>query len=132
MAWPGSGAQGDPSRVDVSYGVTTPDEARAAVRDYVQMKPEFIKIWVDDRGGRKPTLTPPLWLAWLVTWCTEKLAKLRGATEAPLFNFTRLKFMGYNLDFSIDKARRELGYRPRTTFDEGMADTMAWYHKHYG
>ena len=37
MAWPGSGAQGDPSRVDVSYPVSTPEEARAAVRDYVLM-----------------------------------------------------------------------------------------------
>jgi imidazolonepropionase-like amidohydrolase len=61
MAWPGSGAQGDPSRVDVAYPVTTPDEARAAVRDYVRIKPEFIKIWVDDRTGRIPTLTPPLY-----------------------------------------------------------------------
>jgi imidazolonepropionase-like amidohydrolase len=61
MAWPGSGAQGDPSRVDVAYPVTTPDEARAAVRDYVRMKPLFIKIWVDDRSGRIPTLTPPLY-----------------------------------------------------------------------
>ena len=31
-----------------------------------------------------------------------------------------LKFLGYNLDFSIDKAKRELGYHPRTSFDEGM------------
>ncbi len=61
MAWPGSGAQGDPSRVDVSYPVSTPDEARAAVRDYVMMKPEFIKIWVDDRDGKKKTLTPELY-----------------------------------------------------------------------
>src|SRR5262252_3296829 len=60
MAWPGSGAQGDPSRVDVAYPVTTVEEARAAVRDYVKMKPEFIKIWVDDRNGTKKTLTPPL------------------------------------------------------------------------
>jgi imidazolonepropionase-like amidohydrolase len=61
MAWPGSGAQGDPSRVDVAYPVSTPEEARAAVRDYAQIKPEFIKIWVDDRAGRIPTLTPPLY-----------------------------------------------------------------------
>jgi len=61
MAWPGSGAQGDPSRVDVSYPVTTPEEARAAVRDYVLMRPAFIKIWVDDRGGTKQTLTPVLY-----------------------------------------------------------------------
>ena len=61
IAWPGSGPQGDPSRVDVPYAVSTPDEARKAVDDYVKMKPEFIKIWVDDREGTKKTLTPPLY-----------------------------------------------------------------------
>jgi imidazolonepropionase-like amidohydrolase len=49
--------------VDVSYPITTADEARAAVRDYAAMKPAFIKIWVDDRGGTKKTLTPPLYRA---------------------------------------------------------------------
>ncbi len=63
MAYPGAGAQGHASRADVMYGVSTPDEARAAVRDYVRIKPEFIKIWVDDRNGRKTTLTPPLYRA---------------------------------------------------------------------
>ena len=63
IAWPGSGAQGDPSRMDVNYPVSTVDEARAAVRDYVAMKPLFIKIWVDDRGGTKKTLTPALYRA---------------------------------------------------------------------
>ena len=61
MAWPGSGAQGHPSRADVMYPVTTPAQARAAVDDYVLMKPEFIKIWVDDRAGTKKTLTPELY-----------------------------------------------------------------------
>jgi imidazolonepropionase-like amidohydrolase len=63
MAWPGSGANGHPSRMDVPYPVTTVEEARAAVRDNIRMKPEFIKIWVDDRGGRTQKLTPPLYLA---------------------------------------------------------------------
>src|SRR5262245_23357653 len=44
MAWPGSGAQGHPSRMDVSYWVSTEAEARAAVQDYVLFKPAFIKI----------------------------------------------------------------------------------------
>ena len=62
MAWPGSGAQGHPSRADVPYPVTTPAEARAAVRDNALMKPAFIKIWVDDRGGQSKKLTPDLYL----------------------------------------------------------------------
>jgi imidazolonepropionase-like amidohydrolase len=63
MAWPGSGAQGHPSRVDIAYPVATVEEVRAAVADYVRMKPTFIKIWVDDRNRTKQTLTPPLYRA---------------------------------------------------------------------
>jgi imidazolonepropionase-like amidohydrolase len=63
IAWPGSGAQGHPSRADVPYPVTSVEEGRAAVRDYATMKPDFIKIWVDDRDGRAKKLTPPIYLA---------------------------------------------------------------------
>ena len=63
IAWPGAGPQGHPSRTDVAYPVTTVEQARLAVQDYVRMKPEFIKIWVDNRGGTKQTLTPPLYRA---------------------------------------------------------------------
>jgi len=63
IAWPGSGPQGDPSRIDIPYLVSTVEQARKAVDDYVKMKPEFIKMWVDDRGGTKKTLTPPLYRA---------------------------------------------------------------------
>jgi nucleoside-diphosphate-sugar epimerase len=31
------------------------------------------------------------------------------------------------LDFSIEKAKRALGYRPPYTFDQGTAETIAWY-----
>lgn len=90
-------------------------------------KRRFIEKIADAMGLPHPHLMPPLWLAWVVTWCVEKLAKLRGAKEAPKFNFTRLKFLGLNLDFSIEKARRELGYGPRTSFDDAMYETLAWY-----
>src|SRR5262245_42428864 len=63
IAWPGSGANGHPSRTDVPYPVTTVAEAREAVRDNVRIKPEFIKIWVDDRSGRSKKLTRELYLA---------------------------------------------------------------------
>lgn len=63
IAWPGSGAQGHPSRSDVPYPVTSVEEARAAVQDYAVMKPAFVKIWTDDRGGRAKKLTPPIYRA---------------------------------------------------------------------
>src|ERR1700682_2461315 len=58
IAWPLSGANGHSSRMDVPYPVTTVEEARAAVQDNVKIKPEFIKIWVDDRGGRTNKMMP--------------------------------------------------------------------------
>jgi len=63
MMWPGAGAQGHRSRADVMYPVSTVDEVRAAVADYARIKPEFIKIWVDDRDGRMKTLPSELYRA---------------------------------------------------------------------
>jgi imidazolonepropionase-like amidohydrolase len=60
LAWPGSGP-GDESRNDVPYAVTTEAQAREAVRELVAWKPDFVKIWVDDRGGRAQKLTPALY-----------------------------------------------------------------------
>src|SRR6202008_1011012 len=63
LSWPGSGAQGHRSRADGMYPVTTVEEARAAVQDYVRMKPEFIKIWADTPEGRGKTRAPELYRA---------------------------------------------------------------------
>jgi nucleoside-diphosphate-sugar epimerase len=90
-------------------------------------KKRFIEAIADAMSLPHPRLTPPLWLAKFATRIAEGVAKLRGATEAPRFNYASLKFLGLNLDFSIDKARRELGYRPRVTFEDGIGETMAWY-----
>ena len=56
----------------------------------------------------------------------EGLAKLRGAPNAPFITRARLKFLAQNLDFSIDKAKRLLGYEPRVDFREGMSEALDW------
>jgi nucleoside-diphosphate-sugar epimerase len=78
----------------------------------------------------KPWQTMPLWFARVLAWWMEGRARNRGAAEAPRLTQARLKFLGLNLDFSIEKARRELGYQPRWSFDAGMAETIAWYKEH--
>jgi imidazolonepropionase-like amidohydrolase len=62
LAWPGSGPT-DPSRNDVPYAVTTVADARKAVQDLAPHRPDFVKIWVDDRNGRAMKLTPELYRA---------------------------------------------------------------------
>ncbi len=53
------------------------------------------------------------------------MAKLRGAENPPLINKARYKFLGLNLDYSIEKARRVLGYQPPFTFEQGIERAMA-------
>jgi nucleoside-diphosphate-sugar epimerase len=72
-----------------------------------------------------PLLGAPIWLARMLAHIMEKLARRRGSPTAPLLTQARVKFLGLNLDFSIEKAKRELGYQPRVTFDQGMEKTIA-------
>ena len=50
-------------RTEVPFWVTTPEEARKAVQENAAKKVDLIKIWVDDRDGKFPKLTPPLYTA---------------------------------------------------------------------
>lgn len=47
----------------IAYGVSTEAEARADVRELAAKKVDLVKIWVDDRNGTVPKLTPPLYRA---------------------------------------------------------------------
>src|SRR5438105_4547089 len=47
----------------IAYDVTTPEEGRRDVRELAAQKVDFVKIWVDDRNGRAPELSPPLYRA---------------------------------------------------------------------
>ena len=51
----------EPGRSEVPHWVTTPDEARAAVRELASQSVDWVKIWVDDRGGRYEKMTPELY-----------------------------------------------------------------------
>jgi nucleoside-diphosphate-sugar epimerase len=93
-------------------------------------KREFIAALTANAGYPMPTRSVPLPVARTLAWSLESLWKLMGKDEAPLLSNARVKFLGLNLDFSIDKARRELGYEPCVSFDEGMKQTMDWFREH--
>jgi nucleoside-diphosphate-sugar epimerase len=90
-------------------------------------KKQFIDAIADGLGLPRPKNSLPLWLARLLAGFLEWEARRKGATKAPKLTQARVKFLGMNLDFSIAKARRELDYRPRFTFTQGMNETIAWY-----
>jgi nucleoside-diphosphate-sugar epimerase len=88
----------------------------------------FIGAMVKTFGFAEPvTSIFPLWFAPAVAAIVEDFARMIGTKEPPFATRFRLKLLGLNLDFSVEKARRELGYQPRFGFDQGMERTLAWY-----
>jgi imidazolonepropionase-like amidohydrolase/ABC-type molybdate transport system substrate-binding protein len=54
---------GGPGQSKIPYEVTTEEAARAAVRELAPLKPNLVKIWVDDRAGTVEKLSPALFNA---------------------------------------------------------------------
>ncbi|MEZ6066565.1 MAG: hypothetical protein R3B90_12850 [Planctomycetaceae bacterium] len=80
-------------------------------------------------GYDKPTRHIPLGLAKALAIGMEGVWKLFNMTEAPLLSTARIKLLGLNLDFSIDKARKVLGYDPQVDFREAIEKTMRWFNQ---
>jgi imidazolonepropionase-like amidohydrolase len=47
----------------IAYGIDTEEDGRKAVQELAAKKITWVKIWVDDRNGAVPKLTPPLYRA---------------------------------------------------------------------
>ncbi len=76
-------------------------------------------------GLSEPTRKLPLGLARTLANIFQAGAKLRGAKRPPLINKARFKFLGLDLDYSIAKARKVLGYEPPFTTEQGLDAAVA-------
>ncbi len=88
-------------------------------------KTQFVGRVAELAGLKPPTRKIPLWLAWTLAVLMERRARRKNSPVPPLVNRARYKFLGLNLDFSIEKARRVLGYDPRYATADGLAEAMA-------
>ncbi|MFF4324369.1 dTDP-glucose 4,6-dehydratase [Streptomyces sp. NPDC001568] len=63
---------------------------------------------------------------------TERLLALCGADASAVRRVADRK--GHDLRYALDetKIREELGYAPRVSFEQGLADTVAWYRDNPG
>ena len=66
----------------------------------------------------------PLYAAGYVA---ERLATLRRSQRQPVVTRLGVKLFGTDNRHAIDKARRELGYKPRMDIDEGVRLAARWY-----
>ena len=86
------------------------------------------------RLGRRRRLLRKILLGGLLGWFARLAASGlellgRAFRFEPLLTRSRVMMMADNFGYSIDKARRELGYEPRTGLRDGIAATVESYRK---
>ncbi|EMB18706.1 NAD-dependent epimerase/dehydratase family protein [Rhodopirellula europaea] len=94
------------------------DERLVTRAEFLGAVAEFLEL--------PPPKRVPLWFAKVARPVLETYGRIRGADEPPLLTGATMKFMTLNLDFSIEKAKRLLGYQPRIDFREGIQDALKW------
>jgi dihydroflavonol-4-reductase len=79
-------------------------------------------------GVQIPRFSLPLFPTKVAAWSLEKIFALLKK-EAPL-TMAKLGFFIHPKPLSIQKAKRELDYSPKTNFRNGMQTTISWYRDH--
>jgi nucleoside-diphosphate-sugar epimerase len=87
---------------------------RAHMREFV------LRAW----GKRALYPYVPYWAVYGVATLFERWAELSGTT--PIATRRNIASVAWDREFSIEKARRELGYEPEVSFEQGIAETVAW------
>ena len=93
------------------YNIT--DGENTTLRDFVGFIADYLQL-------PPPAKQLPASAVRAATGVMESLARARRAKTAPLLNKGRLRFLYYNQRYSIEKARRELGYAPQFSYRTGL------------
>ncbi|ACL03733.1 NAD-dependent epimerase/dehydratase [Desulfatibacillum aliphaticivorans] len=75
---------------------------------------------------KPPALRIPYPAAYGAAVVMERVWKLLKKTDRPLLTTYTVKNLGSRLRFSIEKAKQDLGWTPKISYNEGFEKTMAW------
>ena len=100
----------------------TPGECYILAGHYVSIE-ELIKYVQDITNVPAPKFKLARWFAYATGALSEVYYKI--VKQKPLFTSYSVYTTGTNANFSIEKAKKELGYSPRD-FKETMVDTIYW------
>ena len=79
-------------------------------------------------GQRPPRIRLPHWFLTPIAYVWEGVTRIRGSGE-PMMTVDSVRMSRKLMYFSIEKARRELGYSPRPAV-EALRDEIEWFYKH--
>ena len=88
---------------------------------------QFLAAIAHEVGGHVPRLHLPYRLLYTAGYAAERLALLARSERRPPITRLGVAFLGTDNRYSIDKARRELGYSPQVALEEGVGLAATWY-----
>jgi nucleoside-diphosphate-sugar epimerase len=120
---------------DVAEGLRLCGEvAQAAGRTYIIGGPEqpTLRQIVEEIAAAEdvpaPRLHLPVWPVWMAGALCEAICRPFGV-EPPLYR-RRVDFFTKSRAFDISRARRELGFAPAVSLQEGVRRSVTWYREH--
>jgi len=107
------------SEISVGQAYNASDGSDITWKQYLDALADIARVPRATRS-RSHTVAFAMASAW------EAWYHMRGRTERPPFTRMLVELMGTSQAFPIDKAREQLGYRPRVDFKTGMEYTADW------
>jgi nucleoside-diphosphate-sugar epimerase len=83
------------------------------------------KTMLSALGVKRPPLYVPEWPALLASSIIEKISLV--VDRPPFVSRKNMESTLADRVFSIEKAKRDLGYSPRVDPEEGIRQTVQWY-----
>ncbi len=87
---------------------------------------QFIHALADAMQVPHPERNYSHWQAYALASFLESTYTLQGKNGRPWITRLAVELMGTDQDFPIEKARKQLGYRPCVSFEDGIKATVAW------
>ena len=87
---------------------------------------DFVNSMARAAGKRELRIRVPLKLVYVSAAVLEGWGKLRKSEEAPFLTRSDVKFVRDGMYVDSSKARRELGWQPKISIDEGCRQYVEW------
>jgi 2-alkyl-3-oxoalkanoate reductase len=88
---------------------------------------DFMNLFAKACGAPPLRRQVPYGLAYYAGLLCEAHGRLTGRVEPPLATRYAVWLMGRSLEYSTEKARTRLGWTPSLTYEQSIAQTVAWF-----
>ena len=97
-----------------------------AGEEYVTLR-DLVNMIADILGRSRPKGRVPYFPVYIASVICDAICRPLGL-KPPLFP-RRVQFFSKDRAFSIDKAKRVLGFKPRVSLKQGLINTAQWYRR---